>query len=106
MHSGKYSTEWVTISTAAALVDVTEETISKLAVPWQEAEAPHRIRFRLLVLEAGSKGEPRFFAPDLQTLLLNPESPLDARASDESGFRSQDQTTALQGRGTRNLPQQ
>ena len=77
MNSEQHAREWVTITAAAALIDVPLETISGLAIPWQETEVPHRIRFRLLVLEPGTKGEPRFLVADLKKLLSTPENPLE-----------------------------
>lgn len=72
---------WVSLSTAAAILDVSEDVILKQAVPWQLESMAHHVRSRLLALSIEGTGAPRFFAPDLETLLVNPESPTDARAN-------------------------
>lgn len=67
--------DWLSLKNASTCIDVPEETISSLAVPWQQSVVPNRVRFRLLVLEGGSTGEPRYFAPDVEGLLTGVESP-------------------------------
>jgi site-specific recombinase XerD len=62
------------LAAAAALIDVPDKTIVSLAVPWQATPEPHRIRFRVLNLGACTEGEPRFFVPDLESLLHGPNS--------------------------------
>jgi hypothetical protein len=70
---------WLSLSAAAAFVDVPYETIIRVSIPWQEDPVAHRIRFSLLLLDAGSKGEPRYFAPDVEHLLAG-GGPVDATA--------------------------
>lgn len=60
---------WLSSKSAAAFVDVSEETICMLALPWQEKPVPRRVRCKLLQIVAGTKGEARFFGPDLERLL-------------------------------------
>jgi hypothetical protein len=69
MSSAEIKRVWVSLSAAAAFVDVPNETILRVSIPRQEKPVAHRIRFSLLLLDADSKGEPRFFADDVENLL-------------------------------------
>jgi integrase len=62
---------WLSLSAAAALVDLPEHAILSRAVPWQAAPLAHHFRFRLLTLDQGKPGDPRFFGPDLESVLLD-----------------------------------
>src|ERR1035441_6353252 len=65
---------WVSLGTAAALIDVSKDTILRRAVPWQLERVPNRIRFKLLKLDPGTRQERRYLARDLEALLCGCET--------------------------------
>ncbi len=65
---------WVSLGTAAALIDVSKDTILRRGVPWQLERVPNRIRFKLLKLDPGTRQERRYLAPDLEALLCGCET--------------------------------
>jgi integrase len=51
------------------MIDVSTDTILRRAVPWQPEPVRHRIRYKLLVLDTGTRQERRYFASDVESLL-------------------------------------
>jgi hypothetical protein len=61
---------WFSLSTAAKYLDVSEDTVNRRGIPWQEKPAPGRLRWKLLKLGEGTRMERRYFRDDLDTLLV------------------------------------
>ena len=62
--------EWKSLSSAAQHLDVSNDTILRRAVPWQDEPVEGRIRFKHLKLGADTRQERRYYVPDLDALLV------------------------------------
>jgi len=61
---------WLSLGGAADYMGVSEDTIGRRAIPWQDAPVPGRVRYKLLKLGENTRMERRYYVPDLETLLV------------------------------------
>jgi hypothetical protein len=68
--------QWLCCSHASAMIDVSDDTIQRRAVPWDDKVGSRegKIRYKHLDLNPGSrkKKERRYYAPDVLALLKPP----------------------------------
>lgn len=62
--------KWLSLSSAVDCIDVSTDTIGRRAIRWQAEAQAGRIRFKLLKLGEDTRLERRYFAEDLEALLL------------------------------------
>lgn len=55
------------------MIDVSKDTILRRSVPWRDERILHRIRYRLLVLDQGTRQERRYLASDVAALMSDDE---------------------------------
>ena len=55
------------------MIDVSKDTILRRSVPWRDEPILHRIRYRLLALDQGTRRERRYFASDVEALMSDDE---------------------------------
>jgi len=61
---------WLTRKKAAAKISVSEHTVDRRAIPWQEESVPFRLRYKILDLGSGTPEGRRYFEPDVESLLV------------------------------------
>ncbi len=66
---------WLTLSLAAQKLSVSECTISRRAIRWQDKPVRYRVRYKQLCLDEGSAAGRRYYEPDLEAMVVMP-SPL------------------------------
>lgn len=62
--------KWLSLSEAAAYLDVSDDTILRRKVEWQDDPVPNRIRFKWLKLDEDTRRERRYWPPDLEAMLV------------------------------------
>ena len=62
--------KWLSLSGAAQFLDVSTDTISRRAVPWQDEPITGRVRWKYLKLGEGTRQERRYCVEDLEALLV------------------------------------
>lgn len=64
--------QWLSLSGAAAFLDVSTETIGRRAIPWPEDDqpVPGRLRWKFLKLGEDTRMERRYYVPDLDALMV------------------------------------
>jgi hypothetical protein len=67
--------KWLSLSGAAEYIDVSNDTISRRAVPWADQPVPGCIRWKYLKLGENTRQERRYFSEDLEALLVPAVSP-------------------------------
>lgn len=60
---------WFALSSAAKYLDVSEDTINRRGILWQEGPVPGKLRWKPLKLGEGTRMERRYFRDDLEALL-------------------------------------
>ncbi len=65
--------EWLSKQQAAALIDVSHDTIERRAIPWTEQPVRFKVRFKYMKLDAESRPLPRYYRPDVEAFLLEPK---------------------------------
>ena len=63
---------WMRVIDAASFLGLSSNAVEERAIPWQDEPMPHRLRYKLLVLEADAKPRRRCFRQDVEALLRNP----------------------------------
>jgi hypothetical protein len=63
---------WMRVIDAASFLGLSCNAVEERAIPWQDEPVPHRLRYKLLVLEADAKPRRRYFRQDVEALLRNP----------------------------------
>ena len=63
---------WLSLKAAAAKISVSEDSIGRRAVPWQQSLVPQHVRYKLLKLDEGTRQVRRYFEPDLEALFVDP----------------------------------
>jgi len=66
-------TIWLSAKEAARKRSVSTDTIERRAIPWQDAGAPYKVRYKLLVLDEGAEPIRRYYEPDVEALLCEPK---------------------------------
>ncbi len=61
---------WLSLSSAAAHLDVSTDTVLRRAIPWSDDVVPGKIRWKFLKLGEDTRQERRYYAPDLDALLV------------------------------------
>lgn len=62
--------QWFSLSSAAKYLDVSEDTVNRRGIPWQDKPVPGKLRWKLLKLGEGTRMERRYFRDDLDGLLV------------------------------------
>lgn len=62
---------WFALGSAAKFIDVSEDTINRRAIPWQECPVPGKLRWKPLKLGEGTRMERRYFLDDVEALLVS-----------------------------------
>lgn len=65
---------WLTVAHAAAKLDVSEDTIYRREIPWQDDHVPGKIRSKDLFLDKAKKEGKRFLEDDLEAMLSIPRA--------------------------------
>ena len=60
---------WVSLGDAADYMGVSEDTVGRRAIPWQDTPSPGRLRYKLLKLGENTRMERRYYVPDLKALI-------------------------------------
>jgi hypothetical protein len=63
---------WVKCATLCAYLDISDDTVTRRAVAWQDDPVPHKFRFTEMVLNEGKEPEKRYWFPDAKAFLRNP----------------------------------
>jgi hypothetical protein len=66
-------TVWLSAKEAAKKLSVSTDTIVRRAIPWQDAREPHKVRYRYLLLGEGAEPIRRYYEPDVEALLCDPQ---------------------------------
>jgi hypothetical protein len=61
---------WLALGSAAKYLDVSEDTVNRRGIPWQERPAHGRLRWKLLKLGQNTRMGRRYFRDDLDALLV------------------------------------
>ena len=61
---------WFALSSAAKYLDVSEDTINRRGIPWQECPVPGKLRWKPLKLGEGTRMERRYLRDDLEALFV------------------------------------
>jgi hypothetical protein len=62
---------WLPVSLAALKIGRSQDTIERRGVPWTDRPVSFRIRYKDLVLDAGSDAIKAYYEPDIERLLLD-----------------------------------
>jgi hypothetical protein len=62
---------WFALSTAAKYLDVSEDTINRRGIPWQDSPSPGKLRWKQLKLGEGTRMERRYLRENLDALLVS-----------------------------------
>jgi hypothetical protein len=71
--SDQVTNTWLTRKQAAAKIGVSDDTIDRRAIPWQEEHTPFKLRYKILILGSEKPEGRRYFEPDVEALLFNPK---------------------------------
>src|SRR3974390_903443 len=72
---------WVRCSTLCNYLDISDDTVLRRAVPWQDDPVPHKFRFKELLLDGGGEPQKRYWFPDAVSFLRNPPPSRAAQAA-------------------------
>jgi hypothetical protein len=61
---------WLSLKSAAAKLDLSEDTILRRAINWCPERVPKRIRYKHLRLDDNTREERRYFERDLEAMLV------------------------------------
>lgn len=61
---------WFSLGTAAKYLDVSEDTVNRRGIPWQDRPVPGKLRWKHLKLGEGTRMGRRYFRDDLDALLI------------------------------------
>ena len=70
IHVGDDGTRWLSLGAAAKFLGVSDETISRRAVPWQDKPMSGKLRWKYLKLGENTRQERRYVLDDLEALLV------------------------------------
>jgi hypothetical protein len=63
---------WVKCATVCNYLDISDDTVLRRAVPWQDDPIPFKFRYKEMTLDAGGKPEKRYWLPDVVGFLRHP----------------------------------
>jgi hypothetical protein len=64
---------WLSAREAARKLSTSHDTINRRGVPWQPFPIRYRMRFKFMVLDEGGEPEKRYYEPDVEAMLLEPD---------------------------------
>jgi hypothetical protein len=67
-----YVAVWLSAKEAAKKLSLSTDSIERRALPWQETQVPHKIRYKLLQLDKDGEEVRRYYEPDCEALLKEP----------------------------------
>ena len=62
--------KWLSLSGAAVYLDVSTDTIGRRAVVWTDDPQPGKVRFKYLKLGEDTRMERRYYAEDLERMMV------------------------------------
>ncbi len=63
---------WLRGKDGAEYLGVSRDTIERRGIPWKPAPVRHRIRYKLLALAEETEPVRRYYRPDLDAMLQDP----------------------------------
>ncbi len=63
---------WVSCKTLCDYLDISDETVRRCRIPWQDDPVPHRFRYKDMKLREDAEPEKRYWLEDAEAFLSQP----------------------------------
>jgi hypothetical protein len=66
---------WLGGKEAGMYIGFSRDYVEDRAVPWRDHHVPYKVRYRHVIGDEGGQPTRRYYRPDLDALLVSPQSP-------------------------------